>query len=79
MISLSKLITLVLIVAAVWYGFKWIRHYRALQARRSGAVPPSHPVRPHTGTEDMVRCPACGIYVPNSAPRCRRPDCPRIG
>lgn len=69
-----KLLTLVLLIFAVWYGFRtWERVQRDRQAkpvRKDG-----EPKR--IAAEDMNQCPVCGIYVPQGAPKCGRPGCPQ--
>lgn len=79
-LSLSKLILLALIVAIVWYGFKYMRRIEAVRRavrdeflRRQGAARRPPPVE----AEDLVKCAACGAYVASrSATACDRPDCP---
>lgn len=83
--SLQKLIVLVVVVAAVWYGFKFIS--RLQEARRTDAeLRDSAARRPKatTGTttdpseaEDMVQCPVCQAYVQaRGTTNCGRADCP---
>ena len=86
--SLQKLIVLVGIIAAVWYGFKLVSRLDAARKaeakvpddRKTGWRPFSRrrgasPARKEA--EDMVQCPACGAYVaPRSASACGRADCP---
>lgn len=80
MFSLSKLITLALIVLAVWYGFKWLQqvnaaraHRAARHARRESGGAGAAPVP----TEDMTKCSVCGIYIPaRGAPPCPLAECP---
>jgi len=78
--SLGKLIVLGVIIAVVWYGWKYVQRVeavrRALKAeierRRAGA--PSAQNRP---TENLVKCAVCGTYVPSRGARaCSRADCP---
>jgi len=74
-----KLLVLIAIIAAVWYGFKFF-------ARRSLNVSGREP-RGHIGsgkqdasgktTQDMESCTVCGTFVPNaSAKSCGRDACP---
>ena len=86
--SLQKLIVLVGIIAAVWYGFKLISRLDA--ARKAEAKVPDdrkrrwrpfgrrgRPAPARKEAEDMVQCPACSAYVAaRSASRCGRADCP---
>ncbi|HIP79851.1 MAG TPA: hypothetical protein EYH07_15485 [Kiloniellaceae bacterium] len=73
--SIQKLIVLGLVIAAVWYGFKFLG--RLQQARKAEAkLRAGEAKKPKkTGTErsseagggkevaDLVQCPACGAYV----------------
>jgi len=81
--SLSKLVVLIAIIVAVWYGFKFLgqidrarkeaqrRAQRTQTARRRAPPPPEQVV------EDMVKCSKCGAYVTARRPtRCGRGDCP---
>lgn len=72
--SLPKLLFTVLVVGAVWYGFKWLARRQAVadsQARanpkhRGGAKsrPDSNSAPDGGGAiEDMVECPDCGAFV----------------
>jgi len=76
--SLPKLLVLVLIVLAVWYGFKWIGRLdkeRRRSVRDGGAAG-----EPKKAVEDMVKCPVCDAYVPAlGATKCDRADCPYTG
>ena len=85
--SLQKLLVLAAVVAAVWYGFKWIS--RLQQARDAEAkVPPRKRRWPggfrreakepeQTAAEEMTPCRVCGAYVPaRGATNCGRADCP---
>lgn len=83
MFSLPKLIVLALLLAAVWYGFRWVsrvNHLRAEQAaerRRMRKTPGGGTAARTPAAEDMEKCPSCGIYVsPRSAASCGRPGCP---
>ncbi|WP_158043718.1 PP0621 family protein [Skermanella pratensis] len=75
-----KLLTLVLLIAIVWFGFKFVARSQAIAkakremaARREAGLPRP---RPHDAQE-MVRCASCGVYVPAAkADACGRPDCP---
>ena len=78
--SLSKLLFTVLVIGAVWYGFRWIgrlRHRPGAGGRvgKAGAAPSEAP-RP-VEAQDMVPCPVCGDYVAAGvAVDCQRADCP---
>jgi len=87
--SLQKLLLLAAIIAAVWYGFKFVA--RLQDARDADAGKSRRPPRRAAGArtakraggdaaedvEDMVQCPVCDAYVPaRSASNCGRADCP---
>ncbi|MCP4328506.1 MAG: twin-arginine translocase TatA/TatE family subunit [Alphaproteobacteria bacterium] len=60
--SLPKLLVLVLIIAAIWYGFKWITKLdrdRRRAVKEEGAAETRK-----VDAEDMVKCPNCGTFVP---------------
>jgi len=68
-LSLPKLIFTVVIVLAVWYGFKWYNRRQQIERQRAqGQVPPGGAgpsnKRKEAAIEDMVQCPDCGAYVP---------------
>ncbi len=77
--SLTKLLVTVAIIAAIWYGFKYLSRIdrvrkRALKDRKD--EPDSTPA----GAESLVQCPVCGTYVaPGGAEACGRDDCPYGG
>jgi hypothetical protein len=80
-LSLGKLLLLAILIAAVWYGFKYRarvdairRDVRAEVARRRMAAEP----RPAARTvEDLVKCPQCGAFVAaTGATNCGKPPCP---
>lgn len=75
-----KFLTLVLLVAAVWIGFKFVARSQAIAkakremaARREAGLPRPRP----RDAQEMVRCASCGVYVSaTKASACGRPDCP---
>ncbi|MCG8359257.1 MAG: hypothetical protein MI920_27140 [Kiloniellales bacterium] len=86
--SIQKLLVLVAIIAAVWYGFKWIgrldqtRKAQAKERVRSAAKERARSAarrdaETEAQAEDMVLCPVCNAYVPaRGASHCGRGDCP---
>ncbi|MEE8188447.1 MAG: hypothetical protein V3T80_04505 [Kiloniellales bacterium] len=85
--SLQKLIVLVAVIAAVWYGFKFISRLhdkREAEAKldqgRAGRTRSGVGAGPDsTGAvaQDMVQCQVCEAYVPaRGAGHCGRDDCP---
>jgi membrane protein implicated in regulation of membrane protease activity len=69
--SLQKLIVLALVVAVVWYGFRFLgrlqkaRKEEAKLRQQQGAQPAKKAARDDGkgAVEDLVPCPSCGAYV----------------
>ena len=86
--SITKLIFTVVIIAAVWYGFKWLDR---LGKERWGKLDASgrgrgtgdaggEGRRPVEQAAEMEKCGVCGIYVAaDGAGSCERSDCPYRG
>jgi uncharacterized protein len=72
MFSFSKLLILAVLIAAVWFGFRW---YTRLE--QSGRLKRKSPGQ--IGTHDTVRCASCGVYVTKGSGPCGRADCPDPG
>ena len=79
MFSPAKLLLLILIVAVVWTGFRYVNRIdqirrslrEELKRRQQGQKPSALPA------EDLVKCAQCGAYVSaRSATSCGRADCP---
>ncbi|WP_417782047.1 hypothetical protein [Terasakiella pusilla] len=69
-LSPSKLLFTVAIIAAVWYGFKWLNRLQERQEkaprndRKDSAAPQSRrETVQEADYEDLVACPKCGDYV----------------
>ena len=84
-IGFSKLVLLVLVILAIWYGFKYAARLeevrqalrRARAAAERGAAQATGGPRQKLQAEDMVKCRSCGAYVAaHGAGKCGRPDCP---
>ena len=75
--SLPKLIVLVVIIAAIWYGFKLFSRGQSLtKANQPGDDTDS--VIPDA--VDMVKCTTCGDFVPvKDARSCGKEGCPYPG
>lgn len=77
--SLPKLVVLAVIIAAVWYGFKFLGRLEAkrkaeLKAAKKGG---SATQAADLAAESMIQCPVCETYVAASSARsCGRGDCP---
>lgn len=77
--GLPKLIVLIGIIAAVWYGFRFVGALdRARkQAERAAKRAPRQRRGDVANVEDTIKCRVCGAYVPARQPtRCNRSDCP---
>jgi uncharacterized protein len=69
--SLQKLIVLALIVALVWYGFRFLGRLQAARKAEArlreaeGGRPAKKSARDasQATVEDLVPCPSCGSYV----------------
>jgi hypothetical protein len=82
-LGFSKLLLLVIVVIAVWYGFKYVGRVeevrRNLRRARDAAERAQSRARGRARieAEDMVKCRVCDAYVAASgAARCARSDCP---
>jgi hypothetical protein len=83
-LSLPKLIVLLVVCGAVWYGIKYLQlrdRQRARSAERAAAdsaarAGPRRPPEPAAVTEELVKCRICATYVAPGAARCGRADCP---
>ncbi|MDX1737922.1 MAG: hypothetical protein R3261_06770 [Alphaproteobacteria bacterium] len=74
--SLQKILVLALVVAAVWYGFKYIGRLQRVERgeRRKDDMTMSERMRKATRErtgksqdgviEDTVKCNRCGAYIP---------------
>ncbi|HEV8027106.1 MAG TPA: hypothetical protein VGP50_06730 [Stellaceae bacterium] len=80
-LGLPKLILLALMIAIIWYGYRYLQRIEAvrralrdeLMRRQRATARPSQPVE----AEDLVKCATCSAYVPSHhASACGRPDCP---
>jgi hypothetical protein len=81
MFDLPQLVWLILVVAAVWYGWRRLNRppprdlpRRPGPSTRSGRRGPP----PRIEAEDLIACRVCGTYVAAGAPGCGRRDCPRL-
>jgi hypothetical protein len=72
MFAFPKLVLLILIIAAVWIGYRWLDGVARPLPRR-----PQPPRRRAIDGVDLSRCGVCGAFVAASAAGCDRPDCPQ--
>jgi uncharacterized protein len=81
--SLQKLLVLAVIIAAIWYGFKWVgrldkNRKDRLREDKGGAGGASD--GDTGGDQDLTECALCGTYVAARVTRCPegRADCPQV-
>lgn len=87
--SISKVLFTIVAVAAIWYGFKFIKRVQEREDesvgrnRRTGVGKSANraPADPaDDDVETMIECPTCGSFVAASGARsCGREDCPYPG
>ena len=71
MIALPKLVLLVVLGFAVWYGMRWLNRAPSKIVRRREAPSPQGAI------QDLVACRICGAYIAADAAGCGKPDCPQ--
>ena len=86
--SFTKILVLVAVLAAVWYGFKLVgrldkqrkqegRLQRTAQPPKSTGGAVREPVKAEANSEDMEPCRVCSAYVAgHGAANCGRAECP---
>ncbi len=81
MFSLQKLVVLAAVLAAVWYGFKFIgRLDKARRVKAKAALLAAEKGEAVANAQDMERCAACGDFVAAQvSTSCGRDDCPYPG
>ena len=74
----GKLLVLILVILAVWYGYKYVNRVNEVREamRRKAAPRPDRGPTRSIKAEDMTKCRVCGAYVAEGAAACGRPDCP---
>jgi hypothetical protein len=78
----SKLVVLVIVILAVWYGFKYVGRVEEVRqtlkrARDAAQRGSSRGGAAKIEAEDMIKCRACDAYVAaRGAAKCGRGDCP---
>lgn len=79
MFSLSKILVLLLIVVAVWYGFKIVarRNQNLGDRKPRKSIGSGQREATDENVQDMETCAVCGTFVPNASARaCGREGCP---
>lgn len=90
-LSFAKVLLLVLVVAVVWFGFRWLtqlttsapggpglaRRDRAQPRESTRESPRQSRAESARAIEDLAPCPRCNAYVSAQEPTaCGRVDCP---
>lgn len=76
--GVSKILVLIVIIAAVWYGFKFFTRRNQIGGQRKQTEFDSGSKKTtNQPAQDMESCSICGTFVPNaSAKNCGRDSCP---
>jgi hypothetical protein len=76
--SLSKLLVLVAIISAIWFGFRLLgqidrnRREAARKEKEEGRVNRAQSRQ----VDDMVKCKVCGTFTPRGSKSCGKSGCP---
>ena len=74
MFGFGKILVLAVIIAAVWYGFKFVGR---LQAKRQEELKNAGREGNSKDAGDMVKCPQCAAFVvAGGAAKCSKSECP---
>ena len=74
MFGFGKILVLAVIIAVVWYGFKFVGR---LQAKRQEELKNAGREGNSKDAGDMVKCPQCAAFVvAGGAAKCSKFDCP---
>jgi hypothetical protein len=76
--SLSKILILVAIISAIWFGFRLLSQLD--RQRRDVARKEKERARAQRPTprqvDDMVKCDVCGTFIARGSTGCGKPGCP---
>jgi hypothetical protein len=76
--SLSKILILVAIISAIWFGFRLLSQLD--RQRREVARKEKERTRAQRPTprqvDDMVKCDVCGTFIARGSTGCGKPSCP---
>lgn len=74
-VGFQKILILMAVITAVWYGFRFIGQIAAERKRLQREAERRRPAR--RTVQDMVKCRLCGDYVPASGvASCANANCP---
>ena len=65
--SIFKIFFTIVIIVAVWQGFKWLKRREAMVNASTRDSISRESSNVNEGTEDMLLCPDCGAYVAKSS------------
>ncbi len=76
--SLGKILILVAIISAIWFGFRLLGQLD--RQRRDVARKEKERARAHRATprqvDDMVKCEVCSTFIARGSKSCGKPGCP---
>ena len=76
--SLSKLLVLIAIISAIWFGFRLLgqidrnRREAARKEKEEGRINRAQSRQ----VDDMVKCEVCGTFTPRGSKSCGKAGCP---
>ena len=74
MFGFGKILVLAVIIAVVWYGFKFVGR---LQAKRQEELKNAGREGNSKDAGDMVKCPQCAAFVvAGGTAKCSKSECP---
>ncbi len=83
MLSFSKILFTLVLIAVVFYGAKLIGRRVGATAAKAPKAPKAKKATakspPKVETVDLSKCPACDSFIADDAGNCGRGDCPRLG
>jgi len=75
--SFPKLSLLLLVLALVWFAFRWIGRQERQRKDEASGRKPRGGARGAADPVDTVQCEVCDAYVPRANPSaCERAECP---
>ncbi|MBM3506828.1 MAG: hypothetical protein FJX64_03715 [Alphaproteobacteria bacterium] len=74
--SLGKLVVAMILILAVWYGFKMMGRIGEVRAESLRNANAAKGTRNKLEVEDLTECKRCGAFVSAGAKACARDDCP---
>jgi len=76
----TKILLTVVLVAVIWFGFKYLGRVAELRARKeereTAEKPRFEPVENGESVQDLVKCRTCNTFRSPKLGSCGRPECP---